>query len=233
MPFPESQRVIYRNNPLVDVICQLRFPTILEIGVEDPAKFQNAIRAQYPIYHRDDSSSLIPKEISGVVGQLRLPSITNSPVHNFKAEDEIRSITLSSDFVAVSDKEYIQWEDFSDQIELARGALEANYDPTFYTRLGLRYQDVIDREELGLEAPWPELINPALLGVLGNDDVGDDVDEYRSEALLRLHDREGSFVKLRSGLFKSPTNGHLVYRIDADFFTTERSTNDDAPEALA
>ncbi len=48
MPFPEVQRVIYRKNPLEQVICQFRFPAILRIDTETPADFQERIRNDFP-----------------------------------------------------------------------------------------------------------------------------------------------------------------------------------------
>jgi uncharacterized protein (TIGR04255 family) len=50
MPFPEIERIVYRNNPLTEVVCQLRFPPILSIESELPVKFQDAIREMYPSF---------------------------------------------------------------------------------------------------------------------------------------------------------------------------------------
>ena len=43
-------RCIYDKNPLAEVICQLRFPEILSIQTDIPAKFQDAIRKDFPKY---------------------------------------------------------------------------------------------------------------------------------------------------------------------------------------
>ena len=48
MPFPDVERVIYNENPLDRVICQLRFAPILKIDTEIPAEFQERIRIDYP-----------------------------------------------------------------------------------------------------------------------------------------------------------------------------------------
>ena len=48
--FSQQPRCIYRENPLGQVICQLRFPEILTIGANVPVEFQEAIRDQYPRY---------------------------------------------------------------------------------------------------------------------------------------------------------------------------------------
>ncbi|MCX6020148.1 MAG: TIGR04255 family protein, partial [Chloroflexi bacterium] len=50
MLFPDSERVIYGRNPLVEVICQIRFPTILRISEGNLSDFQDKIRIEYPLY---------------------------------------------------------------------------------------------------------------------------------------------------------------------------------------
>src|SRR6266852_706318 len=47
-PFPEFTRVIYQRNPLVEVVCQLRFSPILRIDTDPPAEFQDRIRSAFP-----------------------------------------------------------------------------------------------------------------------------------------------------------------------------------------
>ncbi|WJI52911.1 TIGR04255 family protein [Mesorhizobium sp. C089B] len=47
--FPNSERVIYARSPLVQVICQIRFPKILRIEASPPADFQDQVRDLYPI----------------------------------------------------------------------------------------------------------------------------------------------------------------------------------------
>jgi hypothetical protein len=41
--FPPSSRVVYRRAPLIEVVCQLRFPTLLSIESKPPADFQERI----------------------------------------------------------------------------------------------------------------------------------------------------------------------------------------------
>ena len=43
-----NKRVKYNRCPLVEVIFQLRFPTILSINSKQPADFQEKIRKEYP-----------------------------------------------------------------------------------------------------------------------------------------------------------------------------------------
>jgi uncharacterized protein (TIGR04255 family) len=52
MKFPASQRVKHIRNPLMEVICQVRFPKILRIDAEVPVNFQEEIRSEYPTLNR-------------------------------------------------------------------------------------------------------------------------------------------------------------------------------------
>ena len=51
--FMECEHVHYAKAQLAEVICQLRFPTILRIGASEPADFQERIRENYPRYSRN------------------------------------------------------------------------------------------------------------------------------------------------------------------------------------
>ncbi len=60
MPFPSANRVIFKRNPLKEVICQLRFPPILKIDSEIPANFQDLIRNEFPKYKETGEQREIP-----------------------------------------------------------------------------------------------------------------------------------------------------------------------------
>lgn len=234
MPFPESKRVIYRNNPLTEVICQLRFPTILEISSEDPADFQKRVRAKYPLYSRDDPGILLPKEISGLLAGLPIPRRAEDLTHKFLTEDSKKFISLNREFLAVTDKEYRRWEQFRQDIQLAQEALEGVYHPAFYSRIGLRYKDMIDKNRLGLkDDAWDSLVNPSFIGMLGASQLRDKVQEIRSEVLIRLDDIPGSFVRIRHGLTGSSEDRTEAYLIDVDFFTEDRRAIGNVSHVLA
>ena len=49
------------------------------------------------------------------------------------------------------------------------------YKPAYFQRVGLRYLNIISRKALDLEGtPWHQLIAPAYLGALAQEDVGED-----------------------------------------------------------
>ena len=54
MLFSDRPREHYPNSQLREVICQLRFPTILTINNIEPADFQETIREAFPQYIRKE-----------------------------------------------------------------------------------------------------------------------------------------------------------------------------------
>ena len=68
--FPETERVVYEQNTLEEVKCQIRFPPILAIEASVPANFQEAVRAAFPYFELKTSVRLpagIPAGIAQVV----------------------------------------------------------------------------------------------------------------------------------------------------------------------
>lgn len=233
-PFPpKPQRVIYERNPLAKVICQIRFPEILSITAEKPAKFQDKIRDIYPLYDVEKPSIVddLPPDVSDMLARFRGGEV--EPIYRFLTEDEKRFIALTSEFVALTDRDYLRWESFHDQFCLGKHALEAIYKPAFYTRIGLRYQDVIDLNALGLaDRGWENLLNQRLIGLLGLPELSARPLEIKSVAVLDLglEDVKGAQVILRHGFLK--TGDGDKYVIDADFFTEERSSLDEISPVL-
>ena len=66
MLFSAHPRTQYRKAPAHEVICQLRFPTILSINTVEPADFQEAIREDFPRYARRQDAT--PPKVSGLGG---------------------------------------------------------------------------------------------------------------------------------------------------------------------
>jgi uncharacterized protein (TIGR04255 family) len=224
MAFPESERVVYEVHTLNQVICQLTFPPILAIGSEAPAAFQDRIRNEYPLYQRQETPQ-VPKEISDLLANLpvRPPA---SVVHHFSTADEKRVIALGPESVSVTETDYDEWPALRPQIEIAKRALEEIYQPAFYSRVGLRYQDVLDRDVLGLaHRAWSDLLNPALTGFLGAEEaeIRESVTEQWETTVVRLDPPvAGGAVRVQHGLATAEGESKVVYLLDADYFTNTR-----------
>lgn len=160
--FPASPRVIYGRPPLRSVVCQLRFPTVLRIETTVPADFQDSIRQAYPLYERGNLVGLplpieqIPSEVQQLLGasNLRAP-------HVFKSADGASTIQLLPDSITLTTTKYERWEFFRRSADAAVNALIRIYSPSFVTRVGLRYTNVVLRSEANVEGQeWTKLLDP-------------------------------------------------------------------------
>lgn len=243
MAFPESTREVYEKNPLVRVTCGLRFPPILSIVSKEPAEFQEKIRAYYPLYETGFVlTPLVQQSIPGVITPQGLPSALPT-VHRFISADHVAEIDLARDFISISTQKYKRWEDFRDGINLAMSALESVYKPPFYVHVELRYQDIIDREVLGLgDTAWSELIRGPVIGLLADPAVAPMVISRQSQTLINIGD--GAFLNLVQSLGQQAFQvvqgqqitvqvGSSKYGIDADFYTSKRRSSAEVPADLA
>lgn len=236
MPFPQAERIIYRKNPLEVVICQLRFPPILSIETEIPAKFQDLIRADYPLYNETTEFKInMPKEsgdqIPSEILELK-PTSTSTRNYEFISEDNNWKVNLTRNFLAVSTLQYTRWEDFKRHLIGPFEALIAIYSPAYFSRVGLRYKDVFKRSILGLDnTPWSELLQPYIIGIMTAKDVGNNVINFMFTTEIKLDD-SASLVRIISGLGEDSNTGEIKYIIDSDFFTTDKKKRKEAIECL-
>lgn len=225
MPFPSVQHVIYRKNPLAEVVCQLRFPTILRIDTEIPASFQERIRQKYPGFHHRSSAALpssLPPEIAKLA-EMNFPFAVGNAVYEFVSADELWTVSLTHDFLALTARKYERWEDFKDHFAAPFEALLEIYQPTYFSRTGLRYQDVIRRSVLGLaEVAWAQLLQPYIASELSASDIENEIEENFSQVSIRI-DEQGGRVRLRHGLIPPEDMNEVCYIIDSDFFTEQRT----------
>ena len=229
MPFPHTPRAVYRKNPLVEVICQLRFPAVLAIAAESPYKFQEKVRQSYPVYEKVEDALGFPKALATILAQLPMQPPGEPLRHNFLTEDRTRFISLTQEFISVTTTAYERWESLREAMRLAEEAAREVYGPAFYTRVGLRYQDAIRKEALGLQNDrWASLISPHFAGLLAADAVQDEVRLSQSITVLQLAEVKGALVHIRHGLANLPPAKELAYVIDTDFYTQERCTGEQA-----
>jgi uncharacterized protein (TIGR04255 family) len=231
MPFPETPRVLYLKNPLEEVICQLRFPPILRIASELPVGYQERIRHQYPLF-QDDRSQVSELPISAEVAKRLGIDLGSTVAYEFMSPDGDQTVTLARDFLALTSRNYERWEAFWQQLAVPLQALQDEYSPAFFTRLGLRYRNVIRRSALGLSTvPWADLIRPYLVGVLALPDVEPYTQQAKQQSLILLRGVLGQ-VRINNGSARDPETDEDCYVIDSDFFTDERTETKHAGSTL-
>ena len=166
MLFSDRPRTHYEKTLAHEVICQLRFPTILSINNVEPADFQERIREDFPQYAR--KQDVLPPQIVNGKPEPQ-PPVTN---YHFLSQDGRWKLNLTKDFIALSTLHYTGWEEFARHLDKPLAAFIKLYQPAFFQRVGLRYVNIFTRSKLGLEkAKWAELISPAYVGPLCQPDV--------------------------------------------------------------
>ncbi len=235
MPFPTFDRVLYEFNPLDEVVCQVRFPPILRIDAEPPAGFQEAIRSQYPTYAQSNSVTInlggnVPPQVAQLMTQLPLGQSQTS--HEFTSRDAAWKISLARDFLPLTCKnKYDRWELFRGRFEGVLKAMGQNYQPSFFTRIGLRFRDVFCRSKVGLEGkPWAELLNPAVTGMLGVPELAGDVEGSQAFTILQLHSTGKCGIRSFTAMHKP--NREQVFVLDSDFFTEQQTETVDVLSKL-
>ncbi|MES1023869.1 TIGR04255 family protein [Gloeocapsa sp. BRSZ] len=221
MNLPEFERVIYKRNPLVEVVCQLRFPPILKISHQEPVEFQDEIRTQYPLF--ETIRAQVPSEILNIVQQFDLP-FQSDVAYSFKSEDQKWNLSITKDFIALTTSSYERYEQFRQRLEEALDIFQRIYKPSFYTRVGLRYQDLVIRSKLGIEDKnWSELIAKHIASELHDPELSSSIQTVVKRLILKM---ENGQINLNHGLVtvKEPlrNSDEIAYLFDADFYTEKK-----------
>ena len=195
--FSKDERCIYRNNPLAEVICQLRFPEILAIGANLPVDFQEAIRDEFPQYSSRQEAPA-PK----LVGAPGNPNLLKQPPkvnYQFASADGVWRVNLTSTFLSLACSRYTCWEEFAQKLDKPLACFLKIYRPAYYERIGLRYVNFLSREKLGLEdVPYRDLIAPCYLGPLAEPELTE-TQVSRSSIDTEFAIRGGCRVKIHAG----------------------------------
>lgn len=219
MLFSTNDRYTYANSPLIETICQIRFPTILSIGSTTPAQFQEAIREDFPRYAAKEEQQP-PRVVNGKLEQV--PPITN---YTFISTDGLWKINLTQNFIALSTLRYGHWEEFAQKLDKILALFIQIYQPAFFERIGLRYINAISRNRLGLQDElWDDLINSPFIGILDQPDV-DETQTAKCALDVELNLGDNRHLKLHAGpgiLGNGKQDPEPKFILDNDFSVIEK-----------
>ena len=231
--------MIYKHNPLEMVVCQLRFPPILKIDADIPATFQNRIRGDYPNFSEKSEWRMeipVPEEVREMFPPEVLQQVlrtTGLKNYEFSSEDNRWKVNLTRTFFALTASKYERWEQFKERLIGPLKALNDLYSPAYYSRIGLRYVDVIRRSTLGLGGvDWSELLESYVLGILGEPTVAEYVQGSQSRYEIRLADGKNSARIITRFVRAVDSADEDRYEIDSDFFSTDKTSISDACRTL-
>ncbi len=231
MPFPEVKRTIYKKNVLDQVMCQLKFPPILRIDAELPVAFQEHVNREFPNYSEKTNWrlewSLGAKEPSRSQLDTRMQPTDSMKNHEFSTEDGQWKINLTRTFLALTTDSYSVWEDFKRRLDIPLKALISVYSPSHFSRIGLRYKNVIKRSALELDGvDWSKLLKPQVLGILADSETSQNVRDLQSVCEISLPDID-SAVRVSTRLTRDRGTDEICYMIDSDFFSAQKTSIDE------
>ncbi len=232
--FGSEDRYEYAASPLIEVICQLRFPTILSIGAQEPAAFQEAIRGDYPRYAaRQDQPA--PRVVNANTPNPTLEAQKPVVNYNFLTQDQRWKVNLTPGFIALSTVSYGRWEQFAGRLDKLLAAFIPVYHPAFFERIGLRYVNAVSRQRLHLEnSAWDELIQPAYLGVMAEPDV-EERGLTKCSLDVEMSLDEACKLKLHAGLGllgDGKRDPEVKFILDNDLSTTGSIPPEEMPQRL-
>jgi len=233
MLFADYERTHYARPQLAEVICQLRFPTILSISAQEPAAFQEAVRREFPRYV-PRKEQLPPKLTPGPNPTLE----PQKPVTNytFLTADNAWKLNLTQSFIALSTLRYQRWEDFAARLDKPLAQFIQIYQPAFFERVGLRYVNAFSRKALGLEdLLWDDLIQSHFLGILGEPDVMEE-DVSKSAVDVECSLAGNCRMKVHAGPGRvsngKTTEQEVRFILDGDYSAAGNLSANELPEKL-
>ncbi len=206
MPKTQLSVMQYQKTPLAQVICQVSFPTTLQISSQSPAGFQSRVRAQFPLFSLS----------------------ANQKAYNFFAKDRLSHITLDPQSLTLVTGNYDGWKSIRDQFTVPIKAVCQEFAPPFFLRVGLRYSNVIRRSSLGLEGrEWHELLKSKAANVGAWDEVSQNMQGSRTEVVMALDDPSQRLRVIHGVVNVQGEANEKAYLLDHDFFSEKEMSMDE------
>lgn len=226
--FPKVDRVVYAKNPLHEVVCQLRYPTLLRITNEIPAAFQERIRASFPEYS-EEVNALVPAGLPPQVVQL-LSGSTMAKRHRFSTRDGATSVLMDGQNLTFTTSKYLSWDDFSGLAYSTVDAFLEEYSPNFISRIGLRYQNHITALDGDKGMRWADYIRRELVGVLSDKRWESNIFEFASIVRCNL-ENDGDRLLLQYGLVGDESD-QKIFNLDFDYYFEQETEPKDARDVI-
>jgi len=187
---PPPAEVVLRKSPLVRVVAQVRFSSVLRIETREAVtSFQDKIRSAYPHFSQVAAQQLQLDLTSGVPN-LRPATIS---VWRFSNADRSMLLSLTSEVVTLEAKTYHGRSDFVPLWSEILSCLQQVFQPALAVRTGIRYVNRLDKASLERLTEW---VQPNLVGV-ALPEIKTFVTQAFSEASIKVEEGD---LQLRWGI---------------------------------
>ncbi|TMC47397.1 MAG: TIGR04255 family protein [Chloroflexi bacterium] len=210
LSLPDADHEQFDNPPLKVMLGQVRFPAILKLA--DPAglaAFQDEIRSEYSEYG-------VEQQLNLAVGPEGMSTAGEAKNYKFSTSDGAWSVVVNPMFVTLEASvatRYSNYEEFSDRFGRIWEAALRLLGPTKSQQQGLRYIDFFDWPDVA-PSEWGRYLNPYLLGLLGAEEIVNNVEHTLTDARLKLTDDIA--IAFKYGLVRSGPENALGFLMDTD-----------------
>jgi uncharacterized protein (TIGR04255 family) len=210
LTLPDQPRRFYRQNTLRLVVFQVRFPVMHRF--DEPgalARFQDVLKDRYPRSAPEQQLTIAV----GPSGPVSAPPSNN--YWRFQGIEDGWSVAIARDFVSLETSAYERFEDLRERVAEVLDATLA-LGVTIRERLGLRYVDEIRHPEANRPGEWRQFIDEKLLGMVGGEELGDDVIQSLQD--IRLRESDGTLTIRHGYIGAEAGDGNPFYLLDLDYF---------------
>jgi uncharacterized protein (TIGR04255 family) len=214
------------RSPLVNVVCQVRFPPVLSLGAEGPreellAALQRELD-DYPLFAR-----VMGQEI--LLGPTGVQANEPQPTQfRFSSDDGLWNVGLALDSLSLQTTKYEHFNDFVERWRMISTAVQKLLAPSRQLRIGLRYVDELRVDGADRPQAWSELLALEILGLAGSSKWGPTTTQSFQEWVLQI---ESVRCTLRHGFLPTEVHGREpFYLLDSDCYVEEIVTFDPAAQ---
>lgn len=200
---PPVNPVRYQRNFITNAVCELRFPTLLELETRAPKDFQAKIRKLYPFYENQFIEPIGAPE--GASYEQR---------YLFRSKDKNWTVSVSSSTISIETSHYSEFDEFFGRLSSLLESAREMIDSDFFTRVGLRYINSIPVSD---ESPdgWinSDLILPLTSGIFGA--------VQSSATIIQGNLKDGQYSMrhgLKSNNIEVEKGDLLQYALDFDYY---------------
>lgn len=198
----------YKRNFLRQAVCELRFPTLMELGEsKPPVALVNALRREYP--HLE-----LANEVTLGMGNM---NNDNSHIHTMRTSKLNWAVSIKQSSLTIETSAYTEYAEMKSRALKVIEAAGKVIDTDFFTRVAIRYINVID---VGSD-PADGWVNPSLVAAL-RENAFTNIQEFAGKILLSAED--GGCLLQHGVRVKPLASGEKVapeYFIDIDSFRGE------------
>ncbi len=218
---PEPATAALRHSPLKLVVCQVRVeesPSIADprVGLEI-FDLLGGRKGRYPVLEQFKGEQI------GIRVGPNVPLTTQqTSLNGWRAMSEDRDwvVALLPGSAALETKAYTTWdEDFLPRMEAVLDAVGQVLRPAIQMRIGLRYVDLLNRNEARSPQDWQGRVADHLLGPVLHSAFGSAVVATQQQVDIDLGD--GAHCTLRHGTIPSEGGSGVGYLLDWDVYTED------------